>query len=206
MTLSELKQTIWNKVNKNLIDLQVAADKAGVMLPVTSITEAEKLLASLQPKKKPPKLKLQQHHIDRYRKAYDDYQRKNFPNWHSDGHAIEANIPDTGTANGLTLFICNYIKWRGYRATRINVSGRQIGDQWIKSSTRKGTADISATINGRSLMIEIKVGKDRPSAAQLKEQERERKAGGEYVFIKTVEEFFNVYDNFYKQVSIFENQ
>lgn len=204
MTLLELKQAIWAKCNRSMVDLQVAADKAGVTLPVTSIPQAEKLLKSLTPKSKKPKPKLRQEYIDRYRKAYDDYQRVNFPAWHKDGHAIEAVVPDTGTANGLTTFICNFIKWQGYRATRINVSGRQINDKWIKSSTRKGTADISATIKGKSLMIEIKAGKDRPSLAQLKEQERERKAGGEYVFIKSVEEFFTVYDSFCLQGSIFD--
>lgn len=204
MTLPELKQTIWTKVNRSMIDLQVAADKAGVKLPVTSIAEAEKLLKSLEPKPKKPKLKLSPEHTERYRAAYREYQRVNFPNWHKDRHTIEANIPDTGTANGLTTFICNYITWCGYRATRINVQGRQVNDQWIKSSTRKGTADISATIRGKSLQIEIKINRDKPSPAQLKEQERERRAGGEYVFIKTVDEFFKVYDSFYIQSSIFE--
>jgi hypothetical protein len=44
-------------------------------------------------------------------------------------------------------------------------------------------------------MIEIKVGSDRPREDQLKEQIRERNAGGIYEFIKDTEQFFNLYDN-----------
>jgi hypothetical protein len=65
----------------------------------------------------------------------------------------------------------------------------------MKSTTRKGTADISATIRGRSVMIEIKTGRDKPSDKQLEEQQRERSAGGIYEFISTPEEFFALYDS-----------
>ena len=43
-------------------------------------------------------------------------------------------------------------------------------------------------------MIEIKIGKDRASDFQLREQERERRAGGIYEFISTPEQFFELYD------------
>ena len=43
-------------------------------------------------------------------------------------------------------------------------------------------------------MIEIKVGKDKPSVYQLAEQQRERNAGGMYEFIHTIQEFFDFYD------------
>jgi hypothetical protein len=72
--------------------------------------------------------------------------------------------------------------------------GRQVGGKWIPGTTRKGTADISATINSRSVMIEIKIGSDKASQYQLKEQELERKAGGFFEFISTPEEFFIFYD------------
>lgn len=99
--------------------------------------------------------------------------------------------------------VVKYLTWLGYRATRVNVQGRLIdgtektatGDligkkKFIKSTTRKGSADVSSTIKGRSVMWEIKIGKDKPSADQLKEQQREEKAGGLYFFIKTPEDFF----------------
>jgi hypothetical protein len=73
--------------------------------------------------------------------------------------------------------------------------GRQINGKFIPSATRKGTADISATVKGKSVMIEIKVGKDKPRPEQLAEQQRERQAGGIYEFVHTPEEFFLLFDS-----------
>jgi hypothetical protein len=72
--------------------------------------------------------------------------------------------------------------------------GRQINGKFIPSATRKGTADISATVKGKSVMIEIKVGADRPRIEQLAEQQRERQAGGIYEFVHSPEEFFLLFD------------
>jgi hypothetical protein len=44
-------------------------------------------------------------------------------------------------------------------------------------------------------MIEIKIGRDKPSLEQLAEQIKERNAGGIYEFISSVDEFFLLYDN-----------
>jgi hypothetical protein len=104
-------------------------------------------------------------------------------------------MPNVNKANGLTTFILNYLEWSGHRATRISSAGRVVNGRYIPGTTRKGTADISATIKGRSIMIEIKVGRDRPSSYQLAEQEKERNAGGIYEFISTPEQFFNLYDS-----------
>jgi hypothetical protein len=49
-------------------------------------------------------------------------------------------------------------------------------------------------------MIEIKVGKDTPSQHQLKEQIKEREAGGCYEFISTPEQFFDWYDGFVNSI------
>ena len=103
-------------------------------------------------------------------------------------------MPQVAKANGLTNFIINYVNWTGYRATRISTTGRKIGDTWIKGTTRRGTADISMTVNGRSAMIEVKIGKDKPSEHQLKEQERERRAGGIYEFCGSPEDFFEIFN------------
>ena len=73
--------------------------------------------------------------------------------------------------------------------------GRQINGKFIPSATRKGTADISATIKGKSVMIEVKVGRDKPRIEQLAEQQRERQAGGIYEFVHTPEEFFMLFDS-----------
>lgn len=145
----------------------------------------------------------------RYKQAHHDYMMRTAKDFYelSGGWKYKLTMPKVKTANGLTDFICNYLNWCGHRATRVNVMGRMIDrvevqpsgtrlkvKKYIPSTTRKGTADISATINGRSVMLEIKVGRDRPSEYQLAEQQRERAAGGVYEFVKTPEEFFMVYD------------
>lgn len=131
---------------------------------------------------------------ERYNQAHYEYYCKKYPNVVLDGLYCKPTLPKYKTANGLTKFITNYILWAGWRATRINSMGRQVGGKWIPGTTRKGTADISATVKGRSIMIEIKVGRDKPSEYQLKEQELERKSGGIFEFISSPEEFFILYD------------
>jgi hypothetical protein len=142
----------------------------------------------------------------RYQSAHEQWFKIKYPEAYKDGYYLEPKIPKVDTANGLTTFICNFLSWMNHRATRINVSGRLVDGvekqpsgakvgvkKWIPSSTRKGTADISATIKGRSVMIEIKVGRDKPRPDQLSEQIRERNAGGIYEFIGTPDEFFDLY-------------
>ena len=131
----------------------------------------------------------------RYSAAHKIWFAQNYPTAFKDGFYAEPKMPVVTKANGLTTFITNYLNWLGHRATRINVSGRKVGDKWIRASTRKGTADISATVKGKSVMIEIKIGRDKPSEFQLAEQMKERNAGGIYEFVSSVDEFFMLYDN-----------
>lgn len=144
----------------------------------------------------------------RYQQAHYKYQCQEYPSVIRDNHYTPPKYPNTRKANGLTQFVINYLLWKGHRATRISSAGRLIDapqkqqsgislmtKKFIPGPTRKGSADVSATIRGRSVMIEIKVGRDRPSEHQLREQELERKAGGVYEFISTPEEFFNLYDS-----------
>ena len=133
----------------------------------------------------------------RYSAAHKIWFAQNYPTAFKDGFYAEPKMPIVTKANGLTTFICNYLNWLGHRATRINVSGRKVGDKWIRSSTRRGSADISATIKGKSVMIEIKIGRDKPSPEQLAEQIKERKAGGIYEFCSSVDEFFINYDSLF---------
>lgn len=131
----------------------------------------------------------------RYYDAHYKHTKERTPSVVADGHYFTPKIPDVTKANGLTLFICNYVNWMGYRATRITTTGRVVGGRYIYGQTRRGTADISCTLRGgKSVMIEIKIPPDRPSKYQLEEQERERKAGGVYEFISYPEQFFELYD------------
>jgi hypothetical protein len=66
--------------------------------------------------------------------------------------------------------------------------------KYIPSTTRKGTADISATIKGKSVMLEVKVGRDKPSPEQIREQAKERSAGGIYEFVSSPGQFLELYD------------
>ena len=133
-----------------------------------------------------------------YKQLYEEKRLKwyaaNRPNAVACNLVPVVKFPKVETANGLTTFIENYIIWDGYRATRISSSGRVVGGKYIKGRTRKGAADLSATINGRSAMFEVKVGKDKPSEYQLREQQMERAACGIYEFIYTPEQFIEVYN------------
>jgi len=131
---------------------------------------------------------------ERYRAAHRLHFARKYPAAMATGY-FTANMPNVNKANGLTTFILNFLEWSGHRATRISSAGRVVNGRYIPGTTRKGTADISATIKGRSVMIEIKVGRDRPSEYQLAEQARERAAGGIYEFISTPDDFFTLYDS-----------
>ena len=131
----------------------------------------------------------------RYNTAHYQHTLKHTPNVVKDGfYTGPANFPKVETANGLTQFCINYINWTGGNATRVSSAGRYLQGRYIPSTTRKGTADIMATIRGKSVKLEIKVGKDRPSKEQLAEQAREQAAGGFYFFVRNPVEFFYIYD------------
>ncbi len=148
------------------------------------------------------------HWLTRYKDAHMKRFMVRYPEAWKSGHYTPPIIPRINTANGLTLAIVNFINWEGWNATRISSAGRLVGDQvtvtesgtrlrtqkYIPGPTRKGTADVTATIRGRSVKIEVKVGADKPRPEQLAEQARERAAGGIYEFIGTMDGFFNLYD------------
>jgi hypothetical protein len=124
-------------------------------------------------------------------------------------------IPKTmykdSTANGLTRAICDYINYNGYQAERINTmgtarekkttAGKVIGVTWTKGTSTAGSADISATIKGRSVKIEVKIGKDRQSEAQKRYQENIEKAGGTYIIAKDFDSFVEWYNQFIQSCS-----
>lgn len=126
------------------------------------------------------------------------------------------NVPDYGrvkpnfedkTANGLTKCIIEFLNMTdGCHAERISSEGRVIDDRQtvvnvigqtvtkgsikrIKSSGQVGTADISATVLGRSVKIEVKI-KDRQSDAQKEYQRQIENAKGYYLIAKNFEDFY----------------
>lgn len=116
---------------------------------------------------------------------------------------------DDKTANGLTKAITSFIQFNGYQAERINTmgvarenkrtDGKVIGVTWTKGTTTAGSADISATIRGRSVKIEVKVGKDRQSEAQKRYQESIERAGGVYIIARDFDSFVEWFDEFVKK-------
>jgi len=117
------------------------------------------------------------------------------------------------TANGLTKAIIDYIRLQGGQAERVSVQGRYIDNskvftdvignkrkigsgKYIPSSMQKGSADISATIAGRSVKIEVKIKKDVQSDYQKQYQQQVEQAGGVYLIAKDFQSFFEWYKNF----------
>ena len=110
------------------------------------------------------------------------------------------------TSNGLTRLIIRYLKFHGWQAERISTTGRVIDNRkkvsnvlgqqyyvgsttWIPGSGTKGSADISATVQGRSIKVEVKIGKDRQSEAQKNYQQDIERAGGVYMIARDFEQF-----------------
>lgn len=115
------------------------------------------------------------------------------------------------SANGLTRCIIDFLKLSGWQAERINNTGRVIDTRhtyidvtgrsrtigqkkWIKGTGTNGTADISATIKGRSVKIEVKYGNDRQSEAQRVFQSQVKQAGGLYFIASSFKQFLNWYN------------
>lgn len=161
-----------------------------------------------QTKRKPRKavVRTSNKWVERYQKAHEEYFKVNSPIPYADGLYVKPKLPVVSKSGGLQKMIENYINWCGYRATRINnigklsdkvvtdKSGARFTEKRYTKATRRGAADISSTIKGKSVMWEIKIGADKPSEWQLKEQQKERAAGGEYFFVKTPDDFFEKYD------------
>jgi hypothetical protein len=114
------------------------------------------------------------------------------------------------SANGLTACIIDFLQLSGHQAERINTIGRPIDKRkqvtdvigrtktigtmtWGKSTATKGSADISATIFGRSVKIEVKYKADRQSEDQKKYQKAIESSGGIYWIAKTFDQFYFLY-------------
>jgi len=118
------------------------------------------------------------------------------------------------SANALTKCVIAYITYMGGQAERISSQGqyregakiqvgtgelahhKQLPGKWTPGQSTKGTADISSTIRGRSVKIEIKYGKDRQSDVQKAYQEAVERAGGVYIIVRTFDEFVVWYNQF----------
>jgi hypothetical protein len=135
-------------------------------------------------------------------------QRKLYPNVPE--YAMKPIKYEDKTSNGLTKAVIDWLNLSCHMAERSSNEGRVIDNRKtytdtvgftktigtvkrIPSSGTKGTSDIKATIGGRMVAIEVKIGKDRQSEAQRQYQERIEKAGGIYWIVKSFEDFHKKY-------------
>lgn len=110
------------------------------------------------------------------------------------------------TSGGLTKAIIAWIRLKGGQAERISTTGRPIDRtqtfadvtgksrtigrvEWIPGTGTNGSADISATIAGRSVKIEVKIGNDRQSQAQKEYQKAIQTAFGIYFIARDFDSF-----------------
>jgi|694.fasta_scaffold03130_32 hypothetical protein len=142
-----------------------------------------------------------------------NHLRRKHPNWSEQEcrNFVFYTKTDT-TANGLTSCIVDFLRWEGWQAERINTTGlarekftidpltgrriKSIGITWTPTTGTRGSADISATIAGRSVKIEVKVGQDRQSDAQRQYEEAVTSAGGVYIIARDFAGFLVWYDEF----------
>ena len=139
--------------------------------------------------KKPAEVKA----LERLYHAYKVSQRPNVPaQW-----MPETKFRDDKT-NELTKCVIAYTKAKGYFIERISSTGRYFKGRWIKGSGTKGTADLSAVINGRAVKIEIKcrATRDRQSADQKKYQQQVEQAGAVYIIVRDFRDYFNWLNDF----------
>lgn len=115
-------------------------------------------------------------------------------------HTIPIFRPAENSANALTQTIIKFLKAEGWQAERISNTGRFIADKfkrgggtWIPGTGTPGTADISATIKGKSVKIEVKFKGDKQSPEQVKYQKSIEAAGGVYIIARNLDDFYVEY-------------
>jgi hypothetical protein len=150
-------------------------------------------------------------HLYKLKNLFIENAMKKHPNYPVDYIATPKYL-DT-TANGLTRCITDFLMFSEHQAERISNTGRYIDNteivtnvlghqrtigsgQYIKGTGTNGTADISATIKGRSVKIEVKIGKDRQSEAQKQYEQSVIDAGGQYWIAKDFDSFYFHYESF----------
>lgn len=129
-----------------------------------------------------------------------------------ESHYTGTRVYTDKTANELTRCLIDWLKLNGHHSEKINCTGRMLDSRtsfvnaigqartigskkWIKTSGQRGTADISATIAGKSVKIEIKI-KDHQSPAQKAYQTDIERSGGIYIIVRSFEEFYTWYNQF----------
>lgn len=100
-------------------------------------------------------------------------------------------------ANDLQKLIVKFFEFHGGFATRINSTGIYRADlkKFVRNTQKKGLGDVQIVYNGKTIYLEVKIGKDKPSDVQLTRQEQIRKAGGIYEFIHNFDEVLMIFNS-----------
>lgn len=98
---------------------------------------------------------------------------------------------DDRSANALTRSILAWLELNGHYASRIQSQGQYNPTlkRFTQSTVRRGIGDIMAVIEGKTVMIEVKIGADKLSPYQVKTQEEVTRSGGLYWVIKDFNSF-----------------
>jgi uncharacterized short protein YbdD (DUF466 family) len=99
---------------------------------------------------------------------------------------------DDKTANGLTKLIIAWMTMHNHFAARINsgaVYDQRLGIYRKGSGATAGMADVNAVMGGKSVSIEVKIGKDKIRESQLKVKAQIEQAGGVYIIVRSFDDF-----------------
>lgn len=105
---------------------------------------------------------------------------------------------DDKTANSLTKLIIEYLRMNGCFGARINTQGNynaKIG-KFVRSGSTNGMADINAVVKGKSISIEVKIGKDKIRESQLKVKREIEAAGGVYLIVRSFDDFLEQFEQY----------
>ena len=111
--------------------------------------------------------------------------------------------PKGETANLMTANIIRAINMQpGCVAYRINNVGvwDEAKQVYRRGNTQKGIFDISATIRGRSVWIEVKAGRDKMSLDQLIFKQEVERAGGIAFVAYSTDEFLHFFTDLLKSL------
>ncbi|MEY2702113.1 MAG: hypothetical protein RLY43_746 [Bacteroidota bacterium] len=152
---------------------------------------------------------------DKLKELHKQFTLAKFPSFAGKEFAISTPncIKQVNTTNGLTKCIIAYIRLHGWQAERISTSGRvidrtkvvsdcighlkRIGSmEYIPGTGTKGSADVSATIAGQSIKIEVKnkKTKDKQSGAQKEYGATIDLSGGVYFLATDFDMFTEWFD------------
>jgi hypothetical protein len=119
----------------------------------------------------------------------DAEARRKYPNMKPEYLAPRKYRDDS--ANGLTSCIVTYVTLKGGFASRISNQGTYNAKlkKYIPTTAKKGLADVMGCYMGKNLNIEVKIGRDKQSEAQIKIQNEVTKAGGLYFIAHNFTDF-----------------